>query len=517
MSGAIKMEGFTPSARLSSPPRPVLNRPFSDGSMTVESSILSSLMDPGSSFPSISHGLSNPFDYSNMVSPHSSGIPLPSSASPHSFQPHSMFSHFNMGTENREPPVVASSLDNNASRDDRSRSQSSSRSSHVGKAPPARSRSGRKLSMNDIRPNMQQGRGRAIQPPRSLSFQTDTRPSASALLGSQRDSITGADYPFDQSFGIPIPRNDFGRPMWGGPSGSAPSVLPDNMASYGGSIDGAGLDSPVTPAQNIQSLIGDETRKQRRRECHNQVEKRRREHINAMIEELNKLLPSKFKMPLEAEVAIEDEDEEEATADSPIKKKKTKRAASTSRQQKDSAQCKGRILSDSVQYIRDLQVVNEQQSSRIRYLESLLMTNGGQPGGSSWSSQNLDDQPRRDSLSYAPDNLEAMRASPEPERLVPLNQSTWSGFNSALVFEPSPTDASSGGDMQRSTPLSSGSPETDSKDAVVWGLMDFAEEQRSADTTITHVRKDSQHELQNSLSNMELDVPLDSRRSWPGF
>lgn len=77
----------------------------------------------------------------------------------------------------------------------------------------------------------------------------------------------------------------------------------------------------MTPAQNIQSLIGDETRKQRRRECHNQVEKRRREHINAMIEELNKLLPSKFKMPLEAEVAIEDEDEEEATADSPIKKK----------------------------------------------------------------------------------------------------------------------------------------------------------------------------------------------------
>lgn len=145
------------------------------------------------------------------------------------------------------------------------------------------------------------------------------------------------------------------------------------------------------------------------------------------------------------------------------------------------------------------------------------MANGGQPGGSSWSSQNIDEQPRRDSLSYAPDNLEAMRASPEPERLVPLNQSTWSGFNSALVFEPSPTDASSGGDMQRSTPLSSGSPETDSKDAVVWGLMDFAEEQRSADTTITHVRKDSQHELQNSLSNMELDVPLDSRRSWPGF
>jgi hypothetical protein len=32
--------------------------------------------------------------------------------------------------------------------------------------------------------------------------------------------------------------------------------------------------------------------------------------------------------------------------------KKSKRTASTSKQQKDAAQCKGRILSDSVQYIR---------------------------------------------------------------------------------------------------------------------------------------------------------------------
>lgn len=79
--------------------------------------------------------------------------------------------------------------------------------------------------------------------------------------------------------------------------------------------------SPVTPAQTSATLLGDESRKQRRRECHNQVEKRRREHINAMIEELNKLLPSKFKMP-DPDMAIEDDDEDDAnTQESPVKKK----------------------------------------------------------------------------------------------------------------------------------------------------------------------------------------------------
>lgn len=121
----------------------------------------------------------------------------------------------------------------------------------------------------------------------------------------------------------------------------------------------------MTPAQSVQALLGDESRKQRRRECHNQVEKRRREHINAMIEELNKLLPPRFKNPLDPDVAIEDDEDEENGADSPVKKKvraqpmeasltakKSKRTASASKQQKDAAQCKGRILSDSVQYIR---------------------------------------------------------------------------------------------------------------------------------------------------------------------
>ena len=44
-------------------------------------------------------------------------------------------------------------------------------------------------------------------------------------------------------------------------------------------------------------------KRQRRRECHNMVEKRRREHINSKIEELNKLLPPAYS----ADEIVEDE------------------------------------------------------------------------------------------------------------------------------------------------------------------------------------------------------------------
>jgi hypothetical protein len=188
----------------------------------------------------------NTFDY-NMVSPHSAVIDLPSSASPHSFQPHAMFGHLNFGTENREPPIVTASSENTSGHN-RSRSQSSSRSSNIGKAPPARARSGRKLSMNDARPTIQAPRGRAMQPPRSMSFHTDTKPTPAMLgLAPQRaNSINSPDYTagFEQ-YGIAIPRNDFGRTIWGASGGSAPNILPDGMATYGASLEGTGLDRYV--------------------------------------------------------------------------------------------------------------------------------------------------------------------------------------------------------------------------------------------------------------------------------
>ncbi len=285
----------------------------------------------------------------------------------------------------------------------------------------------------------------------------------------------------------------------------------------------------MTPAQSVQALLGDESRKQRRRECHNQVEKRRREHINAMIEELNKLLPPRFKNPLDPDVAIEDDEDEENPADSPVKKKVRLGDGSKSDDEEVEAhrlyfqaaegrcpvqgphpvrQCPVHSVSSgfgheepSANLFSDLQNITSSQSSRIKYLESMLSQGAMSGGPLDGSSHNA----------YGADSLEAMGASPEePERLVSVNQAGWGNFNSAnmLVFEPSPTDASSGPEAQRSTPLSSGSPETDSKDGVVWaGLMELAEE-------TSRPRKDSQAELQSSMSNMDLDVGMDDRRAW---
>jgi hypothetical protein len=65
-------------------------------------------------------------------------------------------------------------------------------------------------------------------------------------------------------------------------------------------------------------------KKAKRRECHNQVEKRRREHINAKIEELSQLLPPQYSEPPEEAVVavVEEEEEEDVKPDtSPMKKK----------------------------------------------------------------------------------------------------------------------------------------------------------------------------------------------------
>jgi len=75
----------------------------------------------------------------------------------------------------------------------------------------------------------------------------------------------------------------------------------------------------MTPAHRLPTLPPDETyKKQRRRECHNQVEKRRREHINAKIEELSQLLPANYS---QIDEAIGEADEEDDDIESPIKKK----------------------------------------------------------------------------------------------------------------------------------------------------------------------------------------------------
>ena len=76
---------------------------------------------------------------------------------------------------------------------------------------------------------------------------------------------------------------------------------------------------PVTPAHLRPSLaIDDSYKKQRRRECHNQVEKRRREHINAKIDELSELLPPTYS---QNEEVVGEDDVEDDNTESPLKKK----------------------------------------------------------------------------------------------------------------------------------------------------------------------------------------------------
>lgn len=208
--------------------------------------------------------------------------------------------------------------------DDRSRSLSRG---SAGKAP--RSRSGRKGSMNDTRPTMPRVRTASA---RAMSYShPDGRPILGLdthLEGESTNSISPPDY----AFGI-------AAHSW---TGSLPS-----MQSFGTTIDEAILDSPFSPTFPLFQLPADaneEMRKQRRRECHNQVEKRRREHINTKIEELSQLLPPQYQ---QLEEGVEEEEEEDH--DSPKKRKNRRNSMA---KQKDVVKCKGRILTQSVQYIQ---------------------------------------------------------------------------------------------------------------------------------------------------------------------
>ena len=160
-----------------------------------------------------------------------------------------------------------------------------------------RGRPGRKFSMTDVKPI------RAKSGPRAMSF--------SHMQTHFENQATDSTSPPDFAFGFPIPHR------W------------DHSSSFDTTFDDAILDSPP--------LDRTDAKKQRRRECHNQVEKRRREHINAKIEELGHLIPAHYQ--------VEEEEEEE---DSP-KKRKPRR---NSMAKKDAGPCKGRVLTQSVQYIQ---------------------------------------------------------------------------------------------------------------------------------------------------------------------
>ncbi|WWC68159.1 uncharacterized protein I206_102082 [Kwoniella pini CBS 10737] len=556
----IKTEGFKVPGVDNGSNRPSMHRPFSDGSMTVETNLLTSLM---SGSP---HQMSM-----NMVSPYSFSSSLPAqthtfdysmnsplSTSADRFHPAAIFNAIKFGVDNPEPPINFGNEDNQ-SQDERSRSQSSSRSSHIGKAPSSRSRTARK-SMNDVRPpsGSIQPRGRTNVTGRAQSFSGAAQMGITNTIheikpmglgigldthveGEQTDSISPPDFGLSGNFGMSIPHNENDNVSWG--SGSVPSMVPGSLGSFGETVDDAVIDSPMTPAKPLHLLSDESYKKQRRRECHNQVEKRRREHINAKIEELSQLLPPAYNLPNDEE-AIEDDDEEEGKPQLTAggKKKKTKRTGSTTTKAalKDAVQCKGRILSQSVQYIRDLKHLTDLQSGRIAHLENMLLTYGvnttfqptpmANPQSSLfWMNDNnlpntLNQQPTFD-LSGA-HNLEAMRPSPELERQfsfdhMNLDARNWGNsmmngngqthelaHDILMSFEPSPqntTSSTSANNIRRSSESvsSSASFDRDNTEALElqsplsmnMSISDMRGRQRERT-----VRKDSQAELQMSMS-----------------
>ncbi|WWC86687.1 uncharacterized protein L201_001564 [Kwoniella dendrophila CBS 6074] len=549
----VKTEGFNIPGIDNNNNRPAMHRPFSDGSMTVETNFLASLMS--GSPHQMPMNMTSPYSFSSSLPTqthtfdYSMNSPLSTSAD--RFHPSAMFTAMKFGThDNPEPPI---NFGINEDADERSRSLSSTRSSQVGKAPSSRSRTARK-SMNDARPppGSIQPRGRSTMPGRAQSFSGPAQGRATSqnggkpmglgigldthVEGEQTDSISPPDFGLNGTFGISIPRPEVDSISWG--SGSVPSMIPGSLGSFGETIDEAIIDSPVTPAKPLQALTEESYKKQRRRECHNQVEKRRREHINAKIEELSQLLPPMYNLPDNDEV-IEDEEEEE-TKPLTGKKKKTKRAGSTTtKAQKDAVQCKGRILSQSVQYIRDLKHVTDLQSGRIAQLEAMLMSYGVNPAiqpppitdnqsslfwmsNDALTANQMVQQPNFD-LSGA-HNLEVMRPSPEPEKPFSFDhmtidtkswENTVNGNNHIhgtahdvlMSFEPSPNTASTSSinNLRRSSESVSSSASFDRENTeggdmhspLSMNLSISDLRGRHRDKT---VRKDSQAELQMSMS-----------------
>ncbi|KAK8847603.1 hypothetical protein IAR55_005462 [Kwoniella newhampshirensis] len=556
MSNTVKTEGFRIPGIEPAPSRPHIHRPFSDGSMTVETNLLTSLMNPSPHHQPMN--MVSPFSFSqSLPAAHHQGfdynMTAPFSNSADHFHPAAIFNALKFGNEHPEPPVNLPPAPSTGDAQQRSRSQSSSRSSHVGKAPTSRSRSGRK-SMNDARPPsgaIQRGRS-ANGAGRTQSFQGYVRNASqnqskpmglgigldTHVEGEPTDSISPPDFGMPGTFAMSIPRSDsLGGPdgaSWG--SGSIPSIMPGSMGSFD-TADDAIIDSPMTPARPLAVFSEESFKKQRRRECHNQVEKRRREHINAKIEELNFLLPPTYNK-LANEEGLDEEDEEEANVkNSPAKKKKTKRAGSAAKSQKDAAHCKGRILTQSVQYIRDLKHMTDMQASRIAQLEAVMSAYGlnpviqappTMPNQSSqlwWNPANSNGLPNEQHAEHTfaalqgHHHLQMMRPSPEPERTfsfdgfgldhvrVPWapNTDTQNSASDVLMgFEPSPTNISSSSvqNLRRSSAesVSSGASQDEEGNGTE-ARSPMRDDIRGRQRERT-VRKDSQAELQMSMSSL---------------
>ncbi|WVQ75820.1 hypothetical protein IAR50_005453 [Cryptococcus sp. DSM 104548] len=523
-----KTEGFSIPGVNHHPSRPSIasiHRPFSDGSMTVDTDLLTSLMSSPHTNTHESRG-----QYNNMASPFNFSQSLP--IRHHSFDysmPSPLSTSINVaehlrnsslygapvkfGNEHPEPPINFSSTD--VPDGQRSRSQSTS---NVGKAPSSRSRQSRK-SMTDVRPprgSIQRGRsqGPGTGKPMGLGVDLETH-----VEGELTDSISPPDFGANSAFGLAIPHHDSintDSGSWG--SGSVPGMVPGSLGSYDN--DEVIVESPVTPVKSLPHLpvVDDSYKKQRRRECHNLVEKRRREHINAKIEELNTLLPEKYNQ------AVDQADDEEEEADKATKKKKKRGANNVSKAQKDAAHCKGRILTQSVNYIRELRETTDAQAGRIAHLEAVISSlgiSGETIQNASGAAQNFNQSQNPlfwlnnqhdggGTFDNSGHQLQAMRPSPEPADRpfsfeIPAEK-PWSAHHEYMPFQPSPsgTDQSSGASVHPGYPFSSlrrmsHSTNSDMDADTVLSPLDDGDRGRPKGRG---VRQDSQAELQMGMSGL---------------
>lgn len=294
------------------PIKPIPQRAITDGSLSLQTNLFGSLdgMTPHSPFFTQQLHGNAPF----IPSPHSAMSDTPFGSPP----PGSGFAAYpflNTGGEYREPPVHFPPGAQDATR----------RASTIGPVEDrVKAEHRRKLSFNDQMAGHQRGRsmqmpppaGIPIHPPRAMSFsQGDHSPLGVGLgfgLVPHPEGQRTVMPPWNSDgFAVPIPR----RQSLNGPlesytsMGSVPGLLSGSIGSLTDVNENAILDSPYTPGGQLPSLTGAdpvvEAKKQKRRASHNAVEKRRREHINVRIDELNAIVPAEFKGQLEEEESIE--------------------------------------------------------------------------------------------------------------------------------------------------------------------------------------------------------------------
>jgi len=223
------------------PHRPSFNRPFSDGSMTIETDMLTSL--DNSTHLAMTSPFSLPQSLPNQptFNHHFDIHPLSPHAELHGFNTF----HFGQSTDNPEPPIRAPAA----------RSVSASRSPQNGKAPASRHRPARKLSLSDARPHQagNQQRGRSITSARPTTAQNHPRTMSHSdafnrrlglgigldthMEGERTDSITPPEYGTGGHFGFTVSQGHSGGPAsW---SSSTPSLVPGCFGSFTGNNDEA--------------------------------------------------------------------------------------------------------------------------------------------------------------------------------------------------------------------------------------------------------------------------------------